>query len=96
MMETARKVGEEPVDSYRVDPVIEFLIWVLMKVEVDKVVLVSESVWMNLQRKPCRTTIYISGFSVNSTGILPIFQDEQFCIVTLQSSIRVAELKESN
>lgn len=49
MMETTCKVGEEPVDTYRIDPVIKFLIWILMKVEVDKVILISESIWMHLQ-----------------------------------------------
>ena len=49
MMETARKVGEKPVDAYRVDPVIKFLIWILMEVEVDKVILVSKSIWMHLK-----------------------------------------------
>jgi hypothetical protein len=49
-VQTTGEISEQPVDADLVEPVLIFCIRVLMEIEVQVLVLISESVWMHLQR----------------------------------------------
>ena len=50
LVQTTSEISEQPVDTDLIEPVLIFSIRVLMEIEVQVLVLISESVWMHLQR----------------------------------------------